>query len=1037
MRVDKNHAIFSAGLALLLLGGCGNDAPGAGTVSTLGPGNDGASAAFDVAGTDTGSAASGDVGAAADAGASVDSGGSPIVSIEVQLPPKPIVVGDMVAVNCLARDATGAAVALDAAHFGIVAEVPLVMVDPAAGVNTVVSTKAGKWPVKCTLANPPLTSAPGIIVYVAGAAEKVAALLGPATVVAGDAGSKVSCELRDGYDNPTLTLKPAVKPGTPPDVLQFSVDAGPDLTISGMNVKSKKAGEHEVRCAVAAHKLLQVPAKLEVLPGPADFSKVTATPVTTEVDGPVQVKCAAYDAYGNAVLAQPSDFKTELPGHCTWQGESFSCTKAESFAIKCDSAQVNEAVPVEITILPGKPMSLELLLDPDKPNYINGQKIDVKGKGADQHGNLIDDVALADLALTPAGGQVDAVNAQIWFDFDGLYTVSAKAKDNPTVSASRKVRVDTAGPMLNVSSPARGATLYHTGKQKVVFTVADELSGLGEVTVNGVTMQVGDGIGASISIPTVYGLNIIKIVAADEWGNTSTLVQSFYAAKAFRPTQNKDGTKALVPSGLVAWLGQKVLDSGKHNHAKPKDIATVIEIVLKNLDTSMIVGQQFKVDASLLNATAKVTAFKFGNESINGGYPKITLTAVSGGLQLVGTIYSVDAKVNIKGKTLLFIPVNIDSDITATSMTVSGLIKISVSASGKVTAKTQNVKVKLNNLSVKIANGWGFLVNWLISLFNGTITAMLENELSKQIGAAIDGPLGNALQSFAINTQFNVPGFFGGSPTAVTLASALQSMSFKGKVGAKAGGGQLAMKAAITSVKQVKHDILGALMRQKCMAGGQTVAGMKQIKPMELALHFDLVNQMLAAIWQAGSLAMNVDSSSLGAFDFAKYGVNDLKVTTDFLLPPLINDCTKSGAPEMQLGDIRLDIVAQMGGKPVVLKVYVSAAAKVDVKAVPGPQGNEIALDMDAAHLIEGDVDSVLVGGEAASEGTVNFFEALLPVITNLLIEQFKGTLASFPLPEIDLTLLSQSIPKGTTIAIDVQQVYAGPGNVYAEGDVK
>ena len=480
-----------------------------------------------------------------------------------------------------------------------------------------------------------------------------------------------------------------------------------------------------------------------------------------------------------------------------------------------------------------------------------------------------------------------------------------------------------------------------------------------------------------------------------------------------------------------------MIDSGVHNHSKPKDIATVIEIVLKNLDTSIIVGQSFKVDKSLLNANAKVTSFKFGNKYINKGYPKIKLTAVNGGLYLVGTIYSVEAKVNIKGKTLFFIPVNIDSVVTATSMTVSGTIKVTVSSSGKVTAKTSGVKVKLNGLKVKISNSWGFLVNWLIGLFNGAITNLLQTELSKQIGAAIDGPLGNALQSFAINTTFNVPGFFGGSPTPVKLASALQSMNFKGKSGSKAGGGQVAMKAALTSVKKVKHNILGALRRQSCMKGYQTNAKLKQYKPMELALHFDLVNQMLAAIWQRGSLAMNVDPKALGNFDLSQYAIQDLKVQTDFLLPPVINDCTKSGQPEMQLGDIRLDIVAKMDGKPVVLKVYVSAAAKVTVKAVKGLKGGEIALDMAAAHIIEGDVDSVLVGGIAAPEGTVNFFEALLPLITNLLIDQFKGTLASFPLPEIDLTLLSKSIPKGTTIAIDVQKVYSGPGNVYAEGDVK
>ena len=1025
-------------LGLLVAVGCGNSEVGQGAGSALAPANDAVGATFDAGESDAGGTAPGvDAGAGADTGQAPDAGSPAITSVVAIVPNKPMVVGDMVAVKCVARDAAGSDVAVAADQLSVTAQAPLNLVDPIAGKNTVMTTKVGKWPVRCVLASLGLTSEPAFIVYVAGAAEAVAAVLTPVEVVAGDAGSQVSCELRDGHGNPTLHLKPAVLPDTPADELKFSVDTGEDLTIAGMNVKSTKAGDHPVTCSVAGHKLSQLPATLKVLPGPADFSKITATPTEAEVDAPITVSCKAYDAYGNEVLEQPADFKTDTPGHCTWQGDSFSCTKAGDFEIKCDSAAVNDAVPANIAILPGAPTSLELLLDPDKMNYGNGQKIGVKGKGADKHGNIMDDVPLTGLTTSPVGGNVDGINAQVWFDFDGLFTVSAKAKDNPAVSASRVVRVDTSGPLLNISSPKRGATLIYTGKQKVTFSVVDELSGVGKVTVNGVELKITDGIGESISVPTKYGMNLIKIIAADQWGNTSTLVQSFYAAKAYRPTQTKNGSSALVPSGLVAWLGQKVLDSGVHNHSKPKDIATVIEIVLKGLDTSMIIGQEFTVDKSLLNAKAKVTAFKFGNNSINKGYPKIKLTAVSGGLQLVGTIYSVDAKVNIKGKTLFFIPVNIDSTVTASSMTVSGLIKVSVSSSGKVTAKTQNVKVKLNNLSVKISNSWGFLVNWLIGLFNGAITNLLESEMSKQIGAAIDGPLGNALQSFAINTAFNVPGFFGGSPTPLQLASGLQSMIFKGKVGSKVGGGQLAMKASLTSVKKVSHVILGSLRRQTCMTGPQTVAKLKQVKPMEIGLHLDMVNQMLAAIWQAGSLAMKIDPSALGQFDFAKYGIKDLNISTDFLLPPQIVDCGKDGEPEMQLGDIGLNIVAHMDGKPVVLKVYVSAAAKVEVKAVKGPAGNEIALDMAAAHIIEGDVDSVLVGGEVAPEGTVNFFEALLPFVTNLLIEQFKGTLASFPLPTIDLTLLSKTIPKGTTIAIDVQQVYSGPGNVYAEGDVK
>ena len=167
-----------------------------------------------------------------------------------------------------------------------------------------------------------------------------------------------------------------------------------------------------------------------------------------------------------------------------------------------------------------------------------------------------------------------------------------------------------------------------------------------------------------------------------------------------------------------------------------------------------------------------------------------------------------------------------------------------------------------------------------------------------------------------------------------------------------------------------------------------------------------VIDQMLAAIWQSGAMKMTVDPKKLSVVDLNKYLISDLKVTTDFLLPPLLNDCGWGGATEVQIGDIGLNISAQMDGKPGLMKVYLSAAAKVQAKLIYTKTGKQIALNMSPAHLIENDIDSVLVDGKVAPEGTVSFFEALLPVLTQVVLKQFQGTLASFPLPELDLAPL-------------------------------
>ena len=206
---------------------------------------------------------------------------------------------------------------------------------------------------------------------------------------------------------------------------------------------------------------------------------------------------------------------------------------------------------------------------------------------------------------------------------------------------------------------------------------------------------------------------------------------------------------------------------------------------------------------------------------------------------------------------------------------------------------------------------------------------------------------------------------------------------------------------------------------------------------MEVILHHDLANQMLMALWQAGGLKLKVPTTALGGVDLSQFQVSDLDIAADFLLPPLINDCVSGGKQELQIGDIRLDVKAKLSGKPVVLRVYMNAAAKVAIVAVAGKQGKEIGLNLDKPHLIESDVDSVLLDGKQAPVATSAFFQQLLPVVAGQLMSLFGGTLASFPLPELDLSLMTTAIPKGTVLALDVQKVYGKPGNIHADGKIK
>ena len=950
------------------------------------------------------------------------------------------VVGQSVQVTCALQDAAGNAIEPPPGEWSLVAAVPLLQPGPGGGPLTVSSKKTGAFPVTCALTgHASLQAEKATVTFGPGAAAKVIATVAPKTLIAGEGAAAVTCSVQDGFGNPTsFPALPGPGAAAPPALVTV-VEVGDDLKLDGSNVSGKKAGAHDVRCASPPLKLQQVAAVLTITPAKPAYSKAILKPAKAIAGSSVAVSCSAFDEFHNAVVQQPAPWQIAADGGCTVANGQVTCTKAGPHAVTCAHADVPEAVPATLDVEPGPPETMALTLVPSLKNYTTWQKISVLAKGADAYGNALPDIALGALTAAPAAdSKIDVLNQIVSFGEDGKYTLTGTAKANPKLKATAQVKVDSHGPLVLVSTPKRASTLTHAPTVAVSFTALDELSALGEVTVNGKAMAGGSGMGLKATVTAKQGLNLLHVTAKDEWGHARSVVQSFQSTATYRPISSLESKKGLVPGGLDAWLGQPVIDSGVHIHSKPRDFATVFEIVLKGLDLKSLLGAGFPIDKFGLKGTATIKSFTFGDPAFNGGYPKVTLTAIDGGMTLAGSIKKVKATVNINGKELGLIPVNIDASLTASTLEFGGTVLVSVDAAGKVTVVTKNVTVNLTNLDVNVDNSWGWLVNWLIDLFNNQVTTLLEDTVASALSTAISGPLANVLQSFALDTAFTVPGFLGGKPATLQLASVLQGLQFSGKKGTVPGGARITLKAAASSKLAVSHKIQGAYARSGCLAGADPSAALKKASPFEIALHLDVMNQLLAAIWQTGAFQIAIDPTQFSPVDLSKYGVTNLSVKADPLLPPILVDCTGDGKPELQLGDLGLDVTMKLGGVPVQMKVYVQVMTEVALQAVPGVGGLELGLKVQKPYLLEADVDSVIVEGNVAGGAMAALLEeVLLPVVTGKLLEGFAGTLASFPLPAIDLSLMSALIPKGTVIALDLQQATHGPGHAYGAGGVK
>ncbi len=1038
--MSASRALGSLMLVVIALGACGGPSPtgfGSAATSQLGAGDSGRveGDGFGGGGATPPDAESGpDGGAAAGSDDAVDTGPAvPTVAFLVASTEQPSAeVGAPVSVVCTALDAAGQAMTPQPPGISLSAAAPLQVLAAEAGFGLAVTSKqSGAFDLRCTLSSAGLNSQPLQLTFVPGPAAKILTVLEKSTVTAGDVGSKVSCVAHDAFGN----ALPAGGAG----LVDATIGAAEGIFVAIDTVSGEKAGDFAVYCQPkAAHAALPVvKALLTIVPGAPMRARAVIAPEEAKVDVFFTVVCTAYDDYDNVIAPQPADFTLVLPEGCQATGLKFSCKKAGSHVASCASPQVPKSIPQGFKVLAGKAVKLKLLLDPDKPNYGTGQVIQLIGEASDTYGNAIESPELTPIQVKPSDlVKIDALNARVSMHQDGLYQVKVGVAGAPGVSATRDVRIDTSGPLIDISSPPRGHSAIWAATLKVTFSVVDELSKLGAVLFQGKAVSVGDGIGVAQSMPLGHGIQAITVEGQDEWGNASRHVQAVLAAKKYVATETNAGAAAQLTHGFAFWLGQQAIDSGVRVHSKPRDLATVFEIVLKNLDMSVIVGKTFPVDVTGLKGTATIKGLTYGDNNKNKGFPQVKLQAKTGLLELDGTLWNVDAKVHLGGKGIGFIPVNLDATVTASSMQLLADVVLGASTTA-VTVKSKNVQVQLKDLDVSIDNGWGFLVNWLLDLFNGTITNLLESTLSTQVGAALDVPLSNALSNVGIDTTMQLPSLYGAPSVKVDLTTAPVGLTVLSASGSMAAGVLLALRTAVTSVKSLPHPHLGAPMRWGCLGSGPELAKLPRQLPIEGAMHFDLANQLFAALWQAGGLQFKLDGKALSSFNLASFGLGALAIDVDMRMPPVLSDCTVDGTVELQLGDVQLDVKTTMDGQEVVIRAYLTAAAKVAAIKVAGANGPEIGLDIQGIVRLDGDVDSVLVDGVAAPEGTVGFFEKLLPFVASALISALQGTLASFPLPELDLSAMAVSIPKGTVLALDISKISNQPGNVLLSGGVK
>ena len=917
-------------------------------------------------------------------------------------------------------------------------------------------TRAGSYLVGCTLHGGKVKDdSPATLLVRPGQAIQVSAKVDPTKIGAG-AKSTILGSGKDSHGNEIASDTEGWSATIEPS------DAG---VVSGLEVEGRKVGTAKVFCELAAAAEAEsTPASLEVIAGAPAKTLATVTPakfVAGDAAG-AEVSCAVTDAYGNPVSA--GEVTVGVPAGLTLAGKKVTSDKSGKYEIACDVAGLKvEKTPGKLQVTPADPIEWQLEAKTIKPVYAAGDIIVLVGRGKDKFGNEIINMATQAPATYDPADQVienksDGVTKSYKLKGDGNFTFTTTLSNEVFGELAKtlgprtfKLKADSTGPMVLITEPKRAATLDGPAKVKVKGMVVDELSAVKSFVVGNQPVKVESDGSFSFEIESVQGMNPLIWKALDEWSNESFGVQTWYYSTVWLPAAATPVENAMVKDGIGVWMSQTILDSGKHDHKAPKDIATVAEIILGTLDFGALLAGagggsngyflpiNTQVVATKVTGGAKIANVKMGDKAFNGGYPQVSMTVIDGGVHLVAKIHKFSADVVLE-VTLDTPPLpksnaNQTATMTAKSIEISMDLMLALDpATGKVKSEAKSVDLNLVDLDIQLSGVLGFLTNWLLKAMGPLLETTLELVVKTQLNTLIGAQLGDLLGAVAINTRFDLGPFFGtGEPTKVNLNTAIGQLIFK-PTKAQAGGIILALNAAATSAKKIDHVVLGSIGRAACLQPGKTDVFNPGLKfPIEAGLRDDFVNELLFALWYGGLMQLKLGSEALGSVDLSTYGVSDLSVETDFLLPPILNTCYGDDGLKLQVGDLRLHAVLKLGETPVDIWLYGTLQATAALSAVKNKDTGkmEIGFALKGIDFLELEIEKVNEEGKSLKDLFVTLIKTMLvPQLTKALGEG----LGSFPLPELDLSSFSPQIPPGTVLKLSIQQIDNTGGFTYIRG---
>jgi hypothetical protein len=865
--------------------------------------------------------------------------------------------------------------------------------------------KKGKYSVACRVkweegeeADP----TPLKIEVVAGKAQKIETELSKYDVKAGETVS-ATCTVHDGYDNLIMT----------PTKIVVNPDIGVD--IYGLKILTVKKGTYMVACVEPSSGLVDpTPATLVVGWGiPKKIVTELGTDAIVAGDS-TTVTCTAYDNFGNKVPDYP--MVVFLSPGLDIDGTAVTGTKTGAYQVICvphwDDWDFFTLTPQVLTIMAGPASGVSLQPVPDMPTYFMFVTIQFIVSAVDDYGNVVEGAEVLPLAYEPEDpGIIKKGDLKYKFETEGTFVFSACLAENPQICGIADITVDGYGPVITIKYPERGATIMGKPAVNITGNVIDPVSGVESFTINNNIVPLDENGDFVYPVTAKQGLNMIVAIAEDPNGFKTLLVQSYYYSPVWHEVDINDPEGSQIEDSILLFLGEEAFDKIPHDYSKPDNLSTILEMALSTLD----------IGSFLPNPVASAGPYKVYVGPFYYDPPTIHVFPIPGGMLAEVHIYDIKVKVEAKGSCkILFVDLCPD---------VSGWVEMDElqlweglniwSEDGDIKMSQYENFIGIYGLDLKIDGILGFLFGWLINWFIDAYVGELEKTAMDMVTDQIDSIAGGLLEGFALNQQLEVPNPIdpNAPPVELSLVSKIRELLFTHV------GVELRMDAAVLAPKNINKNPLGSIGRASCLKWVPETFYIDKDQWALMALHDDMLNEVLFAAWYAGLLDMVlpleefIDMDSIGDLGFGSLedmGIKDIVVSTEFFLPPIITSCNDpwDEIMQFQIGDIYIELNMKMLNEPVTVGLFASMAADAIIEVNDVGNSQEISLAI-------GTIDPMVMQVTHISDnlkGAEGFMTMIIQgmLLPSLLGSFAEGSLASFPLPSIDVSALAaQFLPPG------------------------